>query len=392
MYKYLQSLEKFGINLGLKRITHLLDRLENPQLKFKSIHIAGTNGKGSTAAMTASILKEAGYKVGLYTSPHILDYTERIKINGKDISGSELEEGLRRVKRASEGLKKGKKAEPTIFEVLTAVAFWYFAKKKVDVAVVEVGLGGRLDATNVLNPLVSIITNIDLEHTEVLGRTLAKIAKEKAAIIKPAVPVVTAETKPEPLRVIRKAAEKAGSLLVQAKGYDSKTIPNLAGEHQKLNAACAVSAVRLAGINVTRSQIVSGLRKTEWPGRFQVISRKPLIIMDGAHNPAGAKALKVTIQQRFPGKYTVIYGCQKTKDFKKFLQELKPIIGQLIITSSSHNQAADPRAIARWANSQMPVHLAHTVGVAVLRWDGKSPLLITGSLYLVADVFKLLSA
>ncbi|MFH1347086.1 MAG: folylpolyglutamate synthase/dihydrofolate synthase family protein [Candidatus Margulisiibacteriota bacterium] len=398
---YLQSLEKFGINLGLERINHLLDKLRKPQYKFKSIHIAGTNGKGSTAAMIASILKEAGYKVGLYTSPHIFDYKERIKINGKDISKKEFEEGLKlieiisRIPGSSDRLVPdpqitGSPAQPTIFEALTAVAFWYFAKKKVDFAVIEVGLGGRLDATNVLTPLVSVITNIELEHTEVLGRTLTKIAGEKAAIIKPGVPVVTAEKKSEPLKVIKKVAQKNGSLLIQINGYDSVTIPNLIGEHQKLNAGCAVSAVRLAGINVTRAQIVKGLKKTEWPGRFQVISRKPLIIMDGAHNPAGAKVLKVTIQKRFPSKYTVIFGCQKTKDVGVMLKELKPLISNLIITRSSHAQAQDPSYIYSRLKWKIPVHVAHSVSEALLRWDEKTPLLITGSLFLVADLLKLL--
>jgi dihydrofolate synthase/folylpolyglutamate synthase len=169
------------MNLGLDRIKLLLEELGNPHLKFKSIHVAGTNGKGSTCAMIASILREAGYKVGLYTSPHLFDYRERIKINGRDISSKEFSQGISRIIRETQG-KSGK---PTVFEVLTAVAFWYFAKEKVDYAVVEVGMGGRLDATNVITPLVSVITNIDLEHTAILGRTLAKVAAEKAAIIKP---------------------------------------------------------------------------------------------------------------------------------------------------------------------------------------------------------------
>src|SRR3989339_207648 len=212
--KYLLSLQKFGIKLGLERISSLLESLENPQLKFKSIHIAGTNGKGSTAAMTASILKEAGYKVGLFTSPHLIEVRERININGKDISRKEFSEGIRRIKKAEEEIgrerrdERGKKAAPTYFEALTAVAFWYFAKKKVDYAVVEVGMGGRFDSTNVITPLVSIITNIDYDHIYYLGKTLAKIAMEKAGIIKPGVPVVTAETKREPLKVMNRVADK----------------------------------------------------------------------------------------------------------------------------------------------------------------------------------------
>jgi dihydrofolate synthase/folylpolyglutamate synthase len=384
-HKYLASLDKFGINFGLKRITHLLRKLDDPQRKFNSIHIAGTNGKGSTAAMIATILKEAGYKVGLYTSPHIVDYTERIKVRGNDISKRDLTAALAKVKRASRGMK----SKPTIFEVLTAAAFLYFAEKKVDIAVVEVGMGGRLDATNVLTPLVSVITNIDLEHTEVLGKTIRKIAAEKAAIIKPGVPVVTAERKPAALNVMKKFAVKNGSLLVQVSSKERGVRGKLIGDHQKANRVCAIAAVRLAGIKASRKQIMNGLEKTEWPGRFQIISRKPLVIADGAHNPAGAKALRVTIEKLFPHKFTIIFGCQKTKDYKKILSELQPIAKRIIITSSSHKQAQDPRKIARWVRGKMTAHLAPSASAASLVWDGRSPLLVTGSIFLVADFLKI---
>jgi dihydrofolate synthase/folylpolyglutamate synthase len=393
---YLQSLEKFGINLGLDRITYLLDKLGNPHQKFKSIHVAGTNGKGSTAAMIASILKEAGYKVGLYTSPHLFDFRERIKINGKDISKKEFDEGLKlikimsRISGSSDRLVPdprftGSPAQPTIFEALTAVAFWYFAKKKVDYAVVEVGLGGRLDATNVITPLVSIITNIDYEHTEVLGNTLSKIAREKAAIIKPGVPVVTAESKSEPLKVIQSVCEKNDSFLIAVSRKQKTVSGGLIGEHQRVNAACAISAIRLARIKITKSAIKKGLQKTNWPGRFQVISKKPLIIVDGAHNPSGARALRVTIEDTFSGKYTLIFGCQKTKNFKKVLKELKPIASNIIITKSSHTQAAEPAEIAKHLRAG---EITHSAAEAISRWDRKSPLLISGSLFLVADAYS----
>jgi len=370
MYKYLQSLQKFGINLGLKRITYLLAKLGNPQQKFQSIHIAGTNGKGSTAAMIASILKEAGCKVGLYTSPHIFDYTERIKINGKDISKKELTVALDRVKKASRGMK----SKPTIFEVLTAAAFLHFAKKKIDIAIVEVGLGGRLDATNVITPLVNVITNIDYEHTEILGKTLTKIAGEKAATIKPGIPVVTAEKKKEPLNVLKEVAKQNNSLLLQITDYRLPITLNLLGVYQRLNAACAIAAIRMIQIKVTRAQIRRGLKKAQWPGRFQVVSRKPLIILDGAHNPAGARVLRETIHKLYPKKkFTVIFGCQKTKDYQVMLRELKPISSKLILTKSLHPQAREFKGAT------------DSIKQAFKVWDGKSPLLITGSLFLVAD-------
>jgi dihydrofolate synthase/folylpolyglutamate synthase len=384
---YLASLEKFGINLGLDRITYLLESLGNPHRKFKSIHIAGTNGKGSTAAMIASILKEAGYKVGLYTSPHLFDFRERIKINAENISRRDFSRGLKIVKK----LAREPRSQPTVFEALTAVAFWYFAKKKVDYAVVEVGLGGRLDATNVLHPLVAIITNIDYEHTEVLGKRLSKIAAEKAAIIKPGIPVVTAESKNEPLKVIRKVCRKKASLLIAVSSKQTTVSGVLVGKHQKTNAACAISAVRLARIKVTKAAIRRGLQKTDWPGRFQIVSKKPLIVVDGAHNPAGVKALRVTIQETFGGKHTVVFGCQKTKDFKKILKELKPIASNIIITKSSHRLAADPKDISSYLKRQrMPACATTSLDAAIAKWDKKKPLLITGSLFTVSDALKIL--
>ncbi|HVN66880.1 MAG TPA: Mur ligase family protein, partial [Candidatus Sulfotelmatobacter sp.] len=234
MIKYLESLEKFGINFGLERVRRLLAELGGPQDKFRSIHVAGTNGKGSTCAMLAAVLQEAGYKVGLYTSPHLFKYNERIKVNGQDISDRDLNAGLRLIKKISSQPPNHLTSEqPTVFEVLTALAFWHFARQKVDYAIVEVGMGGRLDATNVITPLVSVITNIDLEHTAILGKTLAKIAAEKSAIIKPGVPVVTAETKPAALNVIKAQAKKNRSRLVQVNSRQSTVDSRLTGAHQK---------------------------------------------------------------------------------------------------------------------------------------------------------------
>jgi len=384
--RFLSSLERFGINLGLERINFLLDQLGNPQNKFKSIHIAGTNGKGSSAAMTASILKEAGYKVGLYTSPHLFDFTERIKINSKDISRKEFSEGIKQIKKI---LTTKQSNHPTTFEVLTALAFWYFAKKKVDYAVVEVGMGGRLDATNVLLPEVSIITNIDYEHIEILGKSLAKIAKEKAGIIKPGVPVVTAERKKEVLAVIKRVCkEKSAKLKVEsrAKNIGKK---NLLGVYQGLNAACAVSTINLAGIKVGKAAIKKGLAKTKWPGRFQIVSKRPLVIVDGAHNPAGAKNLRVTIEEMFKQKFNIIFGCQQDKDYQKILAELKSIASQIILTRSSHKSAQKIKLLASYLKKQdIVIKTAASPRKAINVWDGKAPLLVTGSLFLLADVLK----
>jgi len=388
--KYLESLEKFGINLGLDRINYLLEQLDNPHLKFKSIHVAGTNGKGSTCAMIASILKEAGYKVGLYTSPHLFKYNERIKINGKDISDKDFQEGLRLIQQIA-GKPATKRRgfqqpnhlstqQPTVFEVLTALAFWYFAEKKVDYAVVEVGMGGRLDATNVITPLVSVITNVELEHTAILGNTLAKIAVEKGAIIKPGIPVVTAEKKSEPLRVLTHLAAKNDSRLV-AVGVIGEGLPSgLAGEYQKLNAACALAAIKMANIKASKSEILAGLKKVSWPARFQIVTKKPLTIVDGAHNPAGAKVLKETLLEKYPGKkFIFIIGAQEDKDSPAILEELRPLAQEIIITRSSHHQARNSIA----GKKAIPLRDA-------LRSTKGEERVIAGSLYLAADALKLL--
>ena len=380
--KYLESLEKFGINLGLERIKAILQVLGNPQLEFNSIHVAGANGKGSTCAMMASILKEAGYKVGLYTSPHLLKYNERIKINGTDMMDKDFYAGISTVKRAAKGLKE----KPTVFEVLTAVAFWYFARKKVDYAVIEVGMGGRLDATNVITPLVSVITNIDYEHTAILGNTLSKIAAEKAAIIKPGVPAITAENKPVPLRVMKEVAIRNGSVLIAVSrkpclpaGRQSAVSSNLIGTHQKVNAACALAAIRLAGIKVSRKAIALGLKKVRWPARFQIIRKQPLTIVDGAHNPAGIKVLKQTLKEEFPGRrFDFVIGVQKDKDAVKMLKQLRPVAKKMIITHSSHLQAAE-RIVGK---KVIPLRKA-------LELTSQNDRVIAGSLFLAADVLRI---
>ncbi|MFH1386086.1 MAG: folylpolyglutamate synthase/dihydrofolate synthase family protein [bacterium] len=376
MEKYLASLEKFGINLGLERISFLLENLGNPQNQFKSIHVAGTNGKGSTCSMIASILKEAGYKVGLYTSPHLFDYTERFKINGRDISKKELNEGLKLIRQQTNQLTD----QPTVFEVLTAVAFWWFAKKKVDYAVIEVGMGGRLDATNVITPLVSVITNIDLEHTAILGDTLAKIAAEKAAIIKPGVPVVTAEIKKEPLSVIKKYAQRNNAIIfIPTPSSALPTMP-LTGAHQKINAACAVEAIKAAGIKVSRNNIKAGFRKVIWPARFQVVSKKPLTIVDGAHNPAGVRSLIGGLSREFgEKKFSFIVGVQKDKDAKKMIRLIKPLAKEIIAVRSSHHNSAEEVAGLK------PIALKKALAMT----KGKDRIM-TGSLFLAADALRII--
>lgn len=368
--KQLESFQKFGINLGLDRIEYLLEKLDNPHLKFKSIHVAGTNGKGSVCAMLSSILKESGLKVGMYTSPHLFKYNERIQIRGQGIGDREIVKYFKLVK------PHAKKVKATIFEILTAMAFKYFADKKVDIAVVEVGMGGRFDATNVLTPEVSVITTIDYDHTEYLGKTLKKIAYEKAGIIKQGVPVVVGKIKKEALAVIKKIAKKNGSRCAVALGDVRNEMRSaLCGPHQRQNAAVAVKAIELLkNFKVTNKNKKSGLRKVEWPGRFQIVSKKPFIIVDGAHNKAGILSLKGTIKEmKIKTPLTVIFGAQKTKDIDSMIKELRPIAKEIIVTQSSH-----PDAIPGIKIRNLSLH------------DLESPILVCGSIFLVADFLRIL--
>jgi dihydrofolate synthase/folylpolyglutamate synthase len=375
--------ETKNINLGLERMTKVLARLGDPHLKFKSIHVAGTNGKGSVCAMLEAILREAGYKVGLYTSPHLFKPNERVKIQGDDISDWRLERGIEKVKKAGEGL------DLTTFEILTCVAFDYFADHKVDVAVVEVGLGGRLDATNVITPLVSVITNIDYDHTEYLGNTLREIATEKAGIIKPGVPVVTAEDKPEALEVIQKACQsKEAGCWVVGKEARIEARSQLLGPHQRRNEALAVKVAEL--LKIDRETIKRGIAKAFWPGRFQIISSEPVMIVDGAHNVAGAQALKETIEElKIQVPLTLVLGIQGYKNIRGIVEVLAPLSDNLIVTRSSHPQAARPDEIAaKIDRGRVMILYSVKEAVEVARGLGR-PVLVTGSLFLVADVLTL---
>ncbi|MFQ5735912.1 MAG: bifunctional folylpolyglutamate synthase/dihydrofolate synthase [Thermodesulfobacteriota bacterium] len=308
---YLYSLQTGGIKPGLERMEALLGALGSPESAFPSIHIAGTNGKGSTAAMTESVLRGAGFRTGLYTSPHLARFNERMRVSGRQATDAQIACAARTVRSALRRLKGGL-ARPSFFEFTTAMAFVIFREKKVDVAVLETGMGGRWDATNVVTPLVSVITNVGREHTQYLGTTIAGIAAEKAGIIKPGVPVVTTETRPTALGVIKAAARRAGSALYVL-GRDFAVTPQggtvsyagiekeikglalgLRGPFQAVNAAASLAAIEVIagrGLKVPVKAIREGLKEAEWPGRFEAVCRSPLVILDSAHNPAGAGAL-----------------------------------------------------------------------------------------------------
>lgn len=306
--KLLTSQGKFKINLGLERISNVLEKLGNPQDKLKCIHVAGTNGKGSVCAIIASVLQNAGMKAGLYTSPHIFEYTERIKINGVDISKEDFAKYVEEV--CTDDL--------TEFEVLTAVMFKYFADNDVDVVVLETGLGGRFDATNVIKSnLCAIITHIDFDHTERLGSTKSKIAFEKAGIIKPNCPIFTCEGYEE----IKDKADECNSLFSLVTPFEDTTNLSLKGTCQQENLSLALAAVRYLFPQISESIIQEGISKVKHPCRFQLCSHD--LIIDASHNPNGALALRESLDFYYPDrKRCFVFGCLPNKDYKKMMEIL----------------------------------------------------------------------
>ena len=313
--KTLTSQGKFYINLGLERISAILEILGNPQDSLQYFHVAGTNGKGSVCAILASVLQEYGKKTGLYTSPHIFEYTERIKINGEDISKEDFAYYVTNICEIADK----NQIHLTEFEILTAAAFKYFADNNVDVVVLETGLGGRFDATNVIKKnLCAIITHIDLDHTERLGNTKDKIAFEKAGIIKPNCPVVTSEG----YEAIKDAADTQNSLLLFTAPFADTTNLSLKGTYQQENLALALTALKLVFPEISQSIVDEGLKKVKHPCRFQVIEDKNLII-DGAHNPNGITGLRESLDYYYPDKYRrFVFGCLRNKDYKKMMEIL----------------------------------------------------------------------
>jgi len=414
---YLYGLQSHGIKPGLSRTSTLLGGLGDPHRSFRVWHIAGTNGKGSTAAMLAAMLARQGYRVGLYTSPHLLDFTERIQVNGIPISHDRVGDLTEMVRGVAESRLN---EPPTFFEATTAMAFAHFAEDGVQYAVIEVGLGGRFDATNVVMPLVSVITTIGLDHQEYLGTTPEEIAGEKAGIIKQGVPVITGRVDEGPLSVIQQAAGACQSRCFSLnrefdilgdsparfsyrgvfRNYEDLTCP-LAGRHQLDNAACAVAALEMAqerGVVVEEAAIRDGLRMVRWPGRLEVAGQHPEVLLDGAHNPQAAHALV----QYFIGRtgqrpasqrcLILVVGMMRDKDRQGVLSQLAAIPGasRLILTKAAHPRAAEPEELARDAESfGLPIELAPTVREAVARARALAApddtICVTGSLLVVGE-------
>ncbi len=367
------------MRFDLARMAEVMRHFDFPQDKFPSIHVAGTNGKGSVVALISQTLIDAGHRVGTYTSPHLVHMTERFRINGKEISQSALDRLLVRVRRAFPSL--------TQFEMLTAVAFLWFAEEKIEIAVVEVGLGGRLDATNIMRRvLVSAITTIDLDHTEWLGKTIEKIAFEKAGIIKPFVPVVTA-TAGAARRVIQSVArlKQAPVIAVRPGHYRLSLI----GAHQQQNAAVAQAALaQLRGTRfaVTAFQIKRAFRRAAWPGRFE---RFGSIVLDGAHNVAGCRALALALREKRLTPVSMLFGVLKGKDISGMARVLEPLVKQCFVVPIKSERATDPRRLAsmrEWKGKAVALHSVEE-GYDRIRKAAKSgPSVVAGSLYLVGAV------
>jgi len=409
--KTMYGLRRFGIKLELATVKNILRGLGNPQNKFKSIHVAGTNGKGSVASALASILHAVGYRVGLYTSPHLVRFNERIRIENRQISNQAVVAAYRAVKEVHSGNR-----EPTFFEFSTAMAFYEFGRRKVDWAVIETGMGGRFDATNVITPKLSIITNLSLEHREYLGHTLSQIAREKAGIIKKSVPVVTAVKQAQALSVIQDTAEKKLAPLYRL-GKEFKVRRQksgdfsyfgiesewhhlrigLSGDHQVTNAALVLAAIELLNRKktaVSEQHIQRGLADICWPGRLQVVSRNPLIILDGAHNLMAARNLAHYLSSQVAArKLTMVVGILDDKPYSAMLASLLPIAGRVIFTRAKIDRALDPQKLSAAAEnliSDITVisDVSRAIQYAIDTADGKEAICIAGSLYVVGEAME----
>lgn len=372
--KYLDWLCTFGVKAGLERITAMTDALGKPQNFYRTIHVAGTNGKGSVCAMLAEIFRSTGLKVGLFTSPHLESYCERIKVDGVDISEADFAEEIFRVKSCN--------VEGTHFEVLTAAAFDYFKRQAVDIAVIEVGLGGLWDSTNIITPEVAVITNVARDHENILG-DLDSIARNKAGIIKPNVPCVTGATSTT-LEIIRSvAAEKNSALHVVNKPFDGEI--NLRGDYQKLNAAIAIETARLLGVD--DEKIFSALKRVTWAGRFEIHDS---LVIDGAHNPHGATALRKALDETFPlGRRAFVFGVLSDKNFSEMIKILFRTDDFVVVTEPPSTRAAKAETICALLDERKISCVAvkdNLAAVKKLFSTTADVKIIAGSLYLIGAI------
>ena len=417
------SPEKFDLG----RMRAFMAALGDPQFEYPVIHVAGTKGKGSVSALCASALQASGYRVGLYTSPHLQDYVERIQVDGDPIPHTDLVSLVEEIKPYVAA-----SPEITTFEITTALAFLYFAQQDVGAAVVEVGLGGRLDATNVCDPLVTVITSISYDHTDLLGETLAEIAGEKAGIIKPQVPIVVSLQLADAREVIERIAAERGAPLIQvgrdyffelltksmenqtfqvwvnsstsevvaeiSSGSDQDTQPvnltiPLLGSHQVENAATAYATLQVAaqkGLLVNESGIRQGFESVNWPARFEIMRHEPPLIIDSAHNRDSAQKLRLTLEDYYPGHPVVlVFGASEDKDIQGMFAELLPVVRQVVATKSTHPRAIDPAKLVEIAQQfDLQVFSSSSVEEALVEAEMKAAggaiILVTGSIFVAA--------
>lgn len=450
---YLYNLQKFGIKFGLSKTENLLRVFHNPHRKLNCLHIGGSNGKGSVAAMLASIYSGAGYQVGLFTSPHLVDFRERFQINGRLISQAQTLGLIKEIKA-----KVSLEEPPTFFEFVTAMALIYFSREKVDLAIMEVGLGGRLDATNIINPLLTVITTISLEHQDYLGKTLENIAWEKAGIIKRGVPLITGvgqkKVQEQIARIcrerqapmflagrdfrtrklgpgrfsyfgVKKPFVVGGSWFVEERknsNQDEIRIPNknlnlkksfihslnterrtpndysslrlgLLGDHQIKNAGLALTAVDLLQKKypVPEEKIREGLSKVTWPGRMEVLSERPLIVLDGAHNPGAMRTLAETLPKSFSyNKVLLVFGMMKDKNLKKTLDYITPLANRIFLTRAEYDRSANPEDLNKFLVGKKPrprifPTIPQAITQAIKEAGPEDLILITGSLFVVGE-------
>jgi dihydrofolate synthase/folylpolyglutamate synthase len=383
--EFLFSIRLFGQKLGLETMEDLTGRLGHPERGLRFLHIAGTNGKGSTAAMCAAVLATAGYRVGLYTSPHLVSFCERFQINGAPIPEAEV---VRLVAELCPVLAQCQPRPPTFFEVVTGLALRYFSEQRVEYVVWETGLGGRLDATNIVTPVVAIITSLGFDHRQYLGDTIEQIAGEKAGIIKPGVPVVTSATGPA-LEVIRQVARARQAPLTVVTA--SEFTPPLPGRHQVLNCAAATAALRICGIR--DAQIRAGLPRTCWPGRFQIVPGAPPMVLDGAHNAPAAEALAAALREHFPGqRLALVLGILRDKETAAICRQLAPLaptIGCVPVQSERSSPPAEIADLCRQANPSATVRIFEDLDLALTTARAAAEVVaVTGSLFLVGETLR----
>ncbi|MBN1938229.1 MAG: bifunctional folylpolyglutamate synthase/dihydrofolate synthase [Candidatus Aminicenantes bacterium] len=419
--RYLQDLQRFGIKLGLDNMRILLAAFGDPHRDFPVVHVAGTNGKGSISAMLAEIFARSGFKAGLYTSPHLVRVEERIRVGGRMIPGRDFRRILGAVKAGIEELLAAGRldASPTFFEVLTAAALLYFRERRVDVAVLEVGMGGRFDATNVVTPVVSVVANVARDHMQYLGNTLEKIAFEKAGIIKPGVPVVSGVVGGQARPVIRRRAREENAPLTEVFGRDSsfdagigifrktavyrlrdetyRLAPGLPGAHQVRNAAVAAatsSVLKRLGFPIDRKIVELGIRSARWEGRLELVARRPRVYLDGAHNEDGALALAAFIDETCPKPPVLVFAMMKDKALARVAGILFPRASRIVLTAIPYPRAALPKevlAATRRFSGRIAVEPdpAEALRLARRMAGPAGTVVVTGSLFLVGEMKKI---